>query len=209
MGNVVVFGKAFKECGIGGRFSKFQIVQHSQWFELVNVDTLEDSRFCFQIHDRIDPRKFEQVGAADALSLHLDDAQWLSHFKTAQKVIAKIISKGNNRSENRYYIDQLNKSVIIANRMFVIEVTPVLREAHGVTTHAIFNYLFQRGVDVGGEDLVIAHLRFGTVYIHVNDQAYNTMLSEHDIDELYGVEDGLRNTGSKLKSGSRLPALEY
>lgn len=45
MGNATIFANAFRECGIGGKFSKFQIVQSNDWFELMDIDSLEDSRF--------------------------------------------------------------------------------------------------------------------------------------------------------------------
>lgn len=189
MGNATIFAKAFRECGIGGRFSKFKIVQSQEWFELINVDRLEDSRFCFRTYDRLDHRKFRQVTAGEAGSLHHDDPQWATHFQTAQKVIAKIVSRDKNHGENRYYIDDLHHSVFLINRMFVIEVTPVMRQAPEVASNGVYDFLTDYSrQDIDDQNEVKVFSRFGKVVVCVDEsKVYNSLLTTEEFNEQYGM----------------------
>jgi len=187
MGNVNIFAKAFKECGIGGRFSKFQIIQSHEYFELINIEQLEDVRFCFKVYDRVDHRKFRQVSAGVASRLHKHDPQWNMHFQTAQKVVAKIVSCDPNRADNRYYVDDLHGSVFVINRMFVIEVTPVLRQVPSVPTSAVIDYLeLYSKTEITEDHNVKVFSRYGKVMVCVDGvQQFNTLLSEDEFIEQY------------------------
>lgn len=187
MGNAVVFAKAFKECGIGGKFSKFHIAQSHEWFELINVDRLEDSRFCFKVYDRFDTRLFPQVSSGDAASLHCDDPQWATHFQTAQKVIAKIVSRDNNRGDTRYYVDQFHKSVYLVNRMFVIEVTPVLRDAPLVSSYAAYEFLssYMKG-EISLDSDVRVFTRYGKVVVQCDNRQFNALVTPEEFNEQFG-----------------------
>lgn len=188
MGNVTIFAKAFRECGIGGRFSKFHIAQTQDWFELINVDKLEDSRYCFKVYDRFDYRKFRCVAGGDAIMLHRYDPQWVAHFQTAQKVIAKIVSRDNNRGENRYYVDDFHESVYVVNRMFVIEVTPVLRQVPEVSSSAVYEFLEVFTKDrVTADCEVKVYSRFGKVVVGCNQRLLNSLLTPEDFNEQYGA----------------------
>lgn len=189
MGNATIFAKAFRECGIGGRFSKFQIVQSHDWFELINVDHLEESRYCFKSYDRLDNRKYRHVSAGAAGLLHKDDPQWATHFQTAQKVIAKIVSRDNNRGENRYYIDDVHHSVFVVNRMFVIEVTPVLRHAPEVSSYGVYDFLadyYQH--ELKDSSVVTVWCKYGKVVVGVDGAfMFNSLLTVDEFNEQYGV----------------------
>lgn len=187
MGNAIVFAKAFKECGIGGKFSKFHIAQAHEWFELINIDSHEDARFCFKVYDRFDTRLFAQVTGGDAASLHRDDPQWATHFQTAQKVIAKIISRDNNRGDTRYYIDQFHKSVYLVNRMFIIEVTPVLRSAPVVSSHAAYEFLSVYLKDeIPLDSDVRVFTRYGKVVVQCNHRQLNALVTPEEFNEQFG-----------------------
>lgn len=187
MGNAVVFAKAFKECGIGGKFSKFHIAQSNEWFELINIDSLEDSRYCFKVYDKLDHRLYTQVTGGDAGLLHKNDPQWATHFQTAQKVIAKIVSRDNNRGETRYYIDYLHQSVFLINRMFVIEVTPVLRSAPTVSSYAAYDFLsvYQKQPVTLDCDVRV-FCRFGKVVVMCNNRQLNSLVTPEEFNEQYG-----------------------
>ncbi len=189
MGNAIIFAKAFRECGIGGRFSKFQIVQSNDWFELINIDTVEESRFCYHTYDKLDNRKYRQVSAGEALQLHRSDPQWATHFQTAQKVIAKIVSRGNNRSENRYFVDDLHQSVFVTNRMFVIEVTPVLRQVPEVTTTSVYDFLEDYCTPEMSNTADVKVLsRYGKIIVCVSGgHMFNSLLTADEFNEQYGV----------------------
>ncbi|ABY62874.1 hypothetical protein ST201phi2-1p041 [Pseudomonas phage 201phi2-1] len=187
MGNATIFANAFRECGIGGKFSKFQIVQSNDWFELMDIDSLEDSRFCFRVYDGLDPRKFRQVTSGVAANLHKQDPQWHTHFQTAQKVVAKIVSRDPKHGENRYYIDDLNGSVIVINRMFVIEVTPVLRQVPEIPTNAVLEFLsLYSKTDITEANKIKVFSRYGQVMVCVDGcQQFNSLLTEEDFNEQY------------------------
>lgn len=189
MGNATIFAKAFRECGIGGRFSKFQIVQSHDWFELINIDHLDDSRFCFKSYDRLDNRKYRLVSAGEAGLLHKDDPQWATHFQTAQKVMAKIVSRDNNRGDNRYYIDDVHHSIFVVNRMFVIEVTPVLRHAPEVSSYSVYDFLadyYRR--DLTDTSVVTVWCKYGKVIVSVDGaHVFNSLLTVDEFNEQYGV----------------------
>lgn len=182
MGNVAIFAKAFRDCGIGGRFSKFQIAQSHEWFELINI-------VCFRVYDRLDHRKFRQVSAGEAGSLHSDDPQWSSHFQTAQKVLAKIVSVDKNRGDNRYYIDDLQQSVFLINRMFVIEVTPVLRQAPEVSTYGVYDFLAcYSKKEIDDSTNVKVFSRYGKVIVSVDSsKEFNSLLTAEEFNEQYGL----------------------
>lgn len=187
MGNVIVFEKAFKECGIGSKFSKFQIVQRGDWFELVDVVTLVDFRYCYKVLDRVDVRALTPIDGTAASVLHQQDPQWTTCFMTAQKVMAKIISKGNSKSPNRYYYDQINESVYLINRMFVIEITPTLRVAPHICSTAIFSFLDKCGYRKPSvDDCVKVHTKFDRVVIDFNNLQYDTLQCEESFNSAYG-----------------------
>lgn len=187
MGNAVVFAKAFKECGIGGKFSKFHIAQTHEWFELINIDRLEDSRFCFKVYDRLDTRPYTQVTGGDAGLMHKDDPQWATHFQTAQKVIAKIVSRDNNRGETRYYIDYTHRSIYLVNRMFVIEVAPVLRNAPAVSSYAAFEFLnvYMKEETTSKSDVRV-YTRYGKVVVYCDNRVFNSLLTIEEFNEQFG-----------------------
>lgn len=186
-GNRKVFANAFKECGIGGRFSKFQIVQSNDWFELLNIDSLEDARFCYRVYDRLDTRKYRNVTFSAACTLHREDPQWTTHIQTAQLVLNKILSKGNNKGETRYYIDDFHKSVFLINRMFVIEVTPVYREVPEVGSYAIYDFIeTHTAKTIDPDDVITVHAKYGKVVAGWNGQIYNSLLTPEEFNVQYG-----------------------
>lgn len=188
MGNITIFANAFKECGIGGKFSKFQIIQSNEWFELVNLDILEDSRFCFHIHDKIDHRKYTNVSSDEALGLHGNDPQWGTHLRTAQRAMAKILSKGSNKGVDRYYVNTLHQSVYLVNRMFVIEITPVLRQVPDVCSLAVYDFLESVTAKVPvDDDVITVHSKYGKVVTGWNGKIYNALLTPDEFNEQFGV----------------------
>lgn len=187
MGNVTVFERAFKECGIGGRFSKFRLANRNDWFELTNVDSLEDSRYCFKIFDRSDVSHLQLIHRQKACELHSPDPQWATHFQTAEKVLAKIVSKGSIKNDNRYYYDHLHNSVVLINRMFVIEVTPVQRVEPLISSSAVFGFLDSHAFRCPSDmDTVQAHTKFDKVVIDFNGQHYNTLLGAEEFNFNFG-----------------------
>lgn len=187
MGNAVVFAKAFKECGIGGKFSKFQIAQAHEWFELINVDNTEDSRFCFKTYDRLEHRQYRAVYGGEAFALHKNDPQWSSHLTMAQKVIAKIVSRDRNHGETRYYIDDNHQSVFLVNRMFVIEVTPIVRMEPNIGTDAVLDFLGMYMTHEITEDCSIqVYSKFGKVVVVCNNQQFNSLVTPQEFNMQYG-----------------------
>lgn len=185
MGNAVVFGKAFTECGVGGRFSRFQIVQSGDWFKLTNIAAEEDPRYCFRVYNRLDHKAYRKVDIREARALH-NDPQWLSFFQTAGKVIAKIVSKGTTKAETRYYVDEANRSVFLINRMFVIEVTPIMRDVHEIPSSCAYAWLAEHCPNAAANDDLHIFSKMGKVVLLHNNCEHSTEMTPEEFNLVVG-----------------------
>lgn len=196
-GNFKIFTEAFTECGIGGRFSKFRRYSKGQWIYLHDLTTSTDSEFCYRIHDRVKRSSMEEISSMVARGLH-DSPDWFSHLHTAQKVLNRVLDKGldSDPSLTKYYHDEVNQSVYVANRMFIIEVGPRYFALPQVSTTAIFNYLeAAEFYPVEGRDIVTCHSEFDVVVVQVVNTVTGgkttaiTNLSAVDFETVYGNGD--------------------
>lgn len=190
MGNATVFAKAFRENGIGGKHSKYHLVQTGDWFELISAWSSESSRYCYRTYDRFDNRGYRQLDSFEANLLRPEDPQWGHYLQIAVHAMKRIIARGNEDSPTRYYLDEFNRSVILVNRMFVIELTPTLRQVPEVTTNGIFDYLDSYAKNRVTSDCVVkAYSSFDNVVVCHNDHLFETLLTHDEFNELYGVTD--------------------
>lgn len=182
-----LFHKAFTECGIGGRFSKFRLFTHKQWISLLDVSTSGEAKYCFQIHTRVDRDRLESVESHEAYAFGKACSEWVSYFSTAQKVIARVVDH-EHIGDNRYWIDRNHGSVFISNRLNVIEVSQMLRAVPEIPSHAVFNFLDLLAYrEPGGSEEVKVFTRYGEVAIYYNGQAYYTQIDAEEFMDRYGV----------------------
>lgn len=202
-GNLKIFHKAFLECGIGGRFSKFDLHQRDNWFTL-RERTGSRPLLGFRIHDKIDRRKMKEVTSGEAMAFGVDHADWATYLHTAQKLIAKIIRpggagsrqvSGGNTPESRYFIDPISKNLIVANRMYVVEISPIIRPSTYVTSPAVFRYLDSRKIVVDDtRDTVEVKVEYNDVIVVIKDTisggstTHVSLMSEVAFEALYGEE---------------------
>lgn len=189
MSKVTTFADAFKACGIGGAFSKFRLVQVNEWFELVDVDTLADTVHCFRVIESFDAKPFDQISGREAQLLLEHNPEWLTYFKTAQKVVARVVKDhGTTLHENSYYLDRMHKSVYIVNGQFVIEVGPVLRIAPDIPSHAVYDFLYARIVrDHAYTERVKVFTRYGDVVVYYRDVPLYTNRTTQQFNEEHEV----------------------
>jgi hypothetical protein len=197
MSKVSTFASAFKDCGIGGRFSKFQLVQDREWFSLIDVDTLSNSTHCFRICETFNPKAFDQISGRDAQLLIENNPEWLTYFKTAQKIVARVVKDHGvtryedhhvDRSENLYYLDRLHKSVFVVNNQFVMEIGPVFRIAPEIPSHVVYAYLEANGMrDLTCKDRVKVFTRYDEVVIYYRGDSIYTNLTVTQFNEVFEV----------------------
>lgn len=176
--NLKIFEDAFKECGIGGRFSKFHLHQQGNWFRLINVDVLRDSKLGFVVHSSIYREDMPEIDSSEALEFGKQYPEWTTYLHTAQKVIAKIVrpgGPGNKYStttespDSRYFIHPVSNNLYVANRMYILEITPVIRPANYISSNAVFAYLDTRNASVAEDETVAAFTEFDNVIVVITD----------------------------------------
>lgn len=170
LGNISLFRRAFKECGIGGRFSKFQLAEVGKWFLLTDFLTGERTAYCYRVHDAVKRSQFEAVSSTFARNL-FPNSDWVTHIHTAQKVIARIVNPhpAGDLGDTMYYHDSVNGSIYVANRMFILEVTSIIRDLPQVSSNAVFNFLDTRKAVVSERDSVKVYSEFDNVHVRLYD----------------------------------------
>ena len=186
--NIMIFERAFKDCGIGGRFSKFRLEQHDHWFRLVDADTLRDSVLGFVVHNQIDRETMTEIDSNKALEFGSQYADWVTYLHTAQKVIAKIVRPGGPGNkyvtngvvpENRYFIHPTTNNLFVANRMYVLEISPVIQPANAISSNAVFAYLESVNSTPGDDDTVGVFTEFDNVIIIVTNTKSGGKITEY------------------------------
>lgn len=178
--NLDIFSRAFRECGIGGRFSKFHLIQFGQWFRLMEHNVEANLRLGFVVHSEINRDLMEEIDSIKALAFGKQYPEWTTYLHTAQKVIAKIVrpgGPGNKYStttespDSRYFIHPITQNLYVANRMYILEISPVVGPAPYISTSAAFAYLKTRNSNVGENDKVEVFTEYDEVIIVVTDKA--------------------------------------
>lgn len=139
-GNLNIFEKAFKDCGIGGQFSKFKLLQTGNWFELETWGASVGNKYVYRVHDKVKRSAYEEISSMAARRLH-DNAEWHTHLHTAQKILGKIVTDPKQRELNKYYHDAVHGSVYVTNRMYILEIGPLRRIAPTLSSNAVFTFL--------------------------------------------------------------------
>lgn len=213
-GNLKIFERAFMDCGIGGRFSKFHLHQQGNWFRLINVDVLRDSKLGFVVHGLIYREDMEEIDSIQALEFGKQYPEWTTYLHTAQKVIAKIVrpgGPGNKYStttespDSRYFVHPISRNLYIANRMYILEISPVIRPAQYISSNAVFAYLESVNSKPDENDTVEVFTEFDNVIIVVTNKQSGGKITEHTdlnpvtFEVMYGeVVNEVGSTGSSV-----------
>ena len=178
MSQVKMFAVGFKEAGIGGRFSKFNLHQEDKWFSLSqNSSTFN---YCFEVKEVFHHNRFEEIPESVASNYKFDDQEWVSHFNIAKEVLRLVCKKrpielANTTQDNRYYIDRVKEVVYVTNRSHVIACMPAYQQVPMVSTNAALHVLTEvLELTVDHEDYIGVFLYRGRVSIALNDQMYHT-----------------------------------
>lgn len=120
---------AFRECGIGGRFSKFQLERDGTRVKMIDQAKPSVNRWNFRLLDQFNASNYTEVTGVAAERLAKDDSIWVSHFSTAQKVIAKLVrvlDRPLQLDDNRYFVDRKNQTVFVVNHGYSIGIVPAV-----------------------------------------------------------------------------------
>lgn len=178
VGNIEVFNRAFMDCGIGGRFSKFHLHQRRNWINLIPTDAPSTHKLSFLIHPAMPRDEMKEISSIEALEFGKQYPEWTTFLHTAQKVIAKIVRPGGpgnkyatntNVPESRYFIHPITQTLYVANRMYILEITPKVRLAPYVSTNAVYAYLDSRKAQPAEGDVVGVFTELGDVIVVISD----------------------------------------
>lgn len=120
---------AFKECGIGGRFSKFLWERDGTRAKMINRDNPKLNRWNYRLLEQFNIGGCVEVNSVTADLVVQQDPVLKSHFSTAQKVIARLVKGIDNRNrmdDNRYYIDRKAGSMFLVNNGYSIGIIPAV-----------------------------------------------------------------------------------
>lgn len=186
MVNVVIFDRAFKECGIGGPLSKFYLTQVGSHFS-IHPRYGTPAQFVMIAHSDGFPYRrssVTKISSRESLGLH-KAMEWRSNIGTAQKVISRVATNKGESPDTQYYLDVKNQSVLLQCGEAYLEVSPITRVCTDVDTNTIFNYLDESGyTDI--DDIKVFEVN-SQVTLVANNSRINTGLSVNDITRHYGV----------------------
>lgn len=178
-GTLKIFAQAFMDCGIGGRFSKFRMYQIKDWVNLIPTDGAADTHsLIYRIHGQIDRRQMKEITSIEALEFGKEYPEWTTFLHTAQKVIAKIVRPGGpgnkyatnpTTPESRYFIHPITQTLYVANRMYILEITPKVRPAPHISTNAVYAYLATRNATVGEGEVLSVFTELDDVIVVIED----------------------------------------
>lgn len=178
VGNIKVFTRAFMDCGIGGRFSKFNLHQRGNWVNLIPNDLTQANKLAFIIHEKIDRESMKEISSIEALEFGKEYPEWSSFLHTAQKVILKIVRPGGpgnkyatnpTTPESRYFIHPHTNTLYVANRMYILEISPKVRPANYISSNAVYAYLDTRNASVIEGETVQVFTEFDDVIVVISD----------------------------------------
>ena len=120
---------AFKACGIGGRFSKFSLQRDGTRVKMIDQGKPSLNRWNYRLLDQFNASNYTEVNSVMAERMVKDDSVWVSHFNTAQKIIAhmvRVVDRPVLPSDNRYFVDRKSDSIFVVNHGYSIGIVPAV-----------------------------------------------------------------------------------
>lgn len=181
---VQVVQKAFKDCGIGSPYSKFDLINSGTWFQL--KDRIHDERqeFCYMVHYNLKSDFIDDLDEIRAGEVVLNGAEWKTYFHTAQKVIAKVVRNYLGLdADNRYYHDPIDGSLYLVNSGYAFQIHKLVKPNYTLPSSAVFAYLDQ--MRILDEDVEV-YIQFGKVKLVTKSVTLYTEMTESEFCAQYG-----------------------